>query len=82
MKDQDLMIRAVDAAGNVRVGTASVSTKQEMKRSGIFLPGRDKEKKENMNDSGDDTESRYGIMIAAAAVLLLLLSVRKKSDRQ
>jgi len=82
MKDQDLVIRAVDAAGNVRVGTASVSTKQEMKRSGIFLPGRDKDKKEDVNDSGNDTESRFGIMIAAAAVLLLLLFVRKKSDRQ
>ena len=81
-KDQTLVIRAVDAAGNESIGTASVLTQQEMKRSGIFLPGTTNGKNENADSGGDVTQRPYGIILTAAALLLLFFSVRKKSGGQ
>lgn len=81
-KEQDLRIRAVDAAGNVTVGTATVLPIEEMQQSGLFLPGTAKGTDENTGSGENDTQSRYGIMLTAAAVLLLFLSLRKKYGRQ
>ncbi len=75
-KEQDLVIRAVDAAGNVRIGTASCMSEPKMQRAGVFTPRMPSERSGETNDV--DRDGWYGIPVAAAGMLLLILLGRKK----
>ena len=75
-KEQILMIKAVDAAGNVRVGTASCLSEPKLQRAGVFTPLIPSAKKSETDDV--DRDGWYGIPVAAAGMLLLILLVRKK----
>lgn len=78
-KEQHLMVRAVDAAGNESVGAASCKAPDEMQKAGLFQPfvqtGEDEENGEASRDN------RYGIPVAAAGAMLLILLGRKKWKR-
>lgn len=76
-KEERLKVRAVDAAGNVSVGLASALPENRQVQSGIILPGAPNA--EDKNGSGNDKQRPYGIVVMAAAMLLLFFSVRKNA---